>query len=114
MKCQDAEAKIQAFIDDELTGETLANFVRHIDNCHSCYEEMETSYLLKEALNRLENGETFDLSGELNTKLANMRECLEFHKGLTAVRRAISISAAIILVMCGLYIICSNYMMYMF
>ena len=54
MQCKDAEQLIQNFINDDLTGEPLANFVRHIDHCHSCYEEMETSYLLKEALSRLE------------------------------------------------------------
>lgn len=110
MKCQEAEQKIQSFIDDELTGESLANFVRHINSCHSCYEEMETSYLLKEALGRLENGETFDLSGELTTKLNNMNECLDFHKMLTVVRRSVSVCAAIILVMCGLYILFTNYL----
>lgn len=111
MKCQEAEQKIQLFIDDELTGESLNNFVRHIDNCHSCYEEMETSYLLKEALSRLENGETFDLSKELTNKLNNMRDCLETHKALTVVRRSISVCAAIILVMSGLYILFTNYLL---
>lgn len=111
MKCQDAQHKIQAFIDDELTGELLNNFIRHIDNCHSCYEEMETSYLLKEALSRLENGETFDLRGELNQKLNNMRECLELHSMLTAIRRTISVSAAIFLAMSVLYLIMTYFVL---
>lgn len=109
MKCQEVEQQIQNFINDDLTGELLANFVRHIDSCHSCYEEMETSYLLKEALSRLENGETFDLRGELTNKLANMRECLEVHKILTVIRRTISIMAAISLVMSGLYLLFTYY-----
>lgn len=111
MKCQEAEQKIQDFINDELTGEPLANFVRHIDHCHSCYEEMETSYLLKEALSRLENGETFDLHGELTNKLANMRECLEIHQILTIIRRTCSIMAAICLVMSGLYLLFTYYLL---
>jgi len=111
MKCQEAEQNIQAFIDDELTGEPLANFVKHIDNCHSCYEEMETSYLLKEALSRLENGETFDLRGELQAKMNNMRECLEIHSALTLFRRSISICAGISLVMSGLYILFTFYLL---
>lgn len=111
MKCQEAEQKIQAFIDDELTGEPLANFVKHIDHCHSCYEEMETSYLLKEALSRLENGETFDLRGELQEKMNNMRECLEIHNALTLFRRSVSICAGITVVMCGLYILITNYLL---
>lgn len=111
MKCQDAQQKIQAFIDDELTGELLNNFIRHIDSCHSCYEEMETSYLLKEALSRLENGETFDLRGELNQKLDNMRECLELHSMLTAIRRTVSVSAAILLAMSVLYLVITNYIL---
>jgi len=105
MKCQEAENLIRNFIDDDLTGEPLANFVRHIDHCHSCYEEMETSYLLKEALSRLENGEAFDLHGELTNKLTNMRECLEIHRYLTIARRTFSVVASILLVMSGLYIL---------
>ena len=111
MKCQDAELLIQNFINDDLTGEPLSNFIRHIDNCHSCYEEMETSYLLKEALSRLENGETFDLHGELTNKLTHMRECIEVHKILTIIRRAISITAAISLVMSSLYLLFTFYLL---
>ena len=111
MKCQEAEQLIKNFINDDLTGEPLANFVRHIDQCHSCYEEMETSYLLKEALSRLENGETFDLHGELTNKLTNMRECLDIHKVLTVIRRTISIIAAILLVMSVLYLLFTFYLL---
>ena len=111
MKCQEAEQLIQNFINDDLTGEPLANFVRHIDHCHSCYEEMETRYLLKEALSRLENGETFDLHGELTNKLSNMRECLEIHRVLTVLRRTISICAAILIVMSGLYLLFTYYLL---
>jgi len=111
MKCQEAEQQIQNFINDNLTGEPLANFVRHIDSCHSCYEEMETSYLLNEALTRLENGETFDLRRELTNKLTNMRECLEVHSILTIARRTISIFAAIFLVMSALYILFTYYLL---
>lgn len=111
MKCQEAEQLIQNFINDDLTGEPLANFVRHIDNCHSCYEEMETSYLLKEALSRLENGETFDLHGELTNKLSNMRECLEVHKVLTVIRRTMSIMASILLAMSFLYLLFTYYLL---
>lgn len=111
MKCQEAEQLIQNFINDDLTGEPLANFVRHIDKCHSCYEEMETSYLLKEALSRLENGETFDLHGELTNKLTNMRECLKIHGILTIARRSINIIAAILLVMSLLYILFTYFLL---
>lgn len=111
MKCQEAEQQIQKFIEDDLTGEPLANFVHHIDNCHSCYEEMETSYLLKEALSRLENGETFDLHNELTEKLNNMRDCLEFHRMLTIARRSFSVCSVILVVMSGLYILYTYFLL---
>jgi len=111
MKCQECEQQIQKFIDDDLTGEPLANFVSHIDTCHACYEEMETSYLLKEALSRLENGETFDLHNELTEKLNNMRECLDFHRILTVIRRTISVCAAILIGMSALYILFTYFLL---
>ena len=104
MNCIEAESKIQAFIDDKLSGEPLDEYITHIRGCHSCYEEMETSYLLKEALARIENGETLNLHRELMSKIDITNSCYNLHKVLTAVRRMVMIISVIIVVFDSLYL----------
>lgn len=104
MKCQDAEQYISLFIEDRLTGSALQEFITHIEDCHSCYEEMETNYLLKEALLRLEDGDAFDLHSELLQKLDNMRKCASVHELLTITRRIILIAAGLALIAALLYV----------
>ena len=69
MKCSETEQFIQLYIDDQLTGPQLRDFLTHIESCPKCYEEMEINYLIKEALLRLEDGKTFDLRKELKQKI---------------------------------------------
>ena len=97
MKCQDMERYITLFIDDRLTGTRLKEFVEHIENCSGCFDEMETNYLLKEALKRLEVEGSYDLHGDLMQKIRNTKKCLEVHETITMLRRVAMISAGIAL-----------------
>ena len=97
MKCQDMERYISLFINDELSGMRMKEFIEHIEDCSSCFDEMETNYLLKEALNRLETEGSYDLHGDLMDKLKNTRRCVEVHEMVTMVRRVVLICAGIAL-----------------
>ena len=68
MKCQDMERYITLFINDELSGIRMREFIEHIESCSSCFDEMETNYLLKEALLRLEKEGSYDLHGHDQTR----------------------------------------------
>lgn len=95
MKCQDMERYIPLFIDDRLTGVRLKEFIEHIENCDACFDEMETNYLLKEALNRLAVEGSYDLHGDLMRKIRNTKKCLEVHEIITMLRRVLMICAGI-------------------
>ncbi len=97
MKCQDMERYIPLFINDRLTGLKLKEFIEHIESCDSCFDEMETSYLLKEALNRLSVEGSYDLHGDLMDKIKNTKKCLEVHEIITMLRRVLMICAGIAL-----------------
>ncbi|MCR5508601.1 MAG: zf-HC2 domain-containing protein [Lachnospiraceae bacterium] len=97
MKCQDTEKYINLFIDDKLTGIRLKEYIEHIEGCDSCFDEMETNYLLKGALLRLEEEGSYDLHGELITKIRNTKKCLEVHEMVTMLRRVALICAGIAL-----------------
>jgi len=57
------------FLDRSLDGDDLRQFIIHIKKCPVCEEELGTEYLLKEALPRIENGETVKLKNELDLRL---------------------------------------------
>jgi len=97
MNCQESEQLIQDFIDDRLAGDELEAFLYHIGRCSSCFDEMETSFLLKEALARLEDGTSFDLHSELKEKIALMEKCVRFRNRLAVVRRVVLTVAGLIL-----------------
>lgn len=97
MTCQESEQYIQAFVDDKLTGDELEAFLWHINNCHTCYDEMETSYLLKEALARLEDGTSFDLHTELKEKISAMESFVIFRNHASIFRRLILTVSGLIL-----------------
>ena len=97
MKCSETEQAIQQYIDDQLTGPRLRDFLTHIEGCPKCYEEMEINYLIKEALLRLEDGKTFDLRKELKQKIQSSKSCLMLHEYLIAIRQLLLLGTMVML-----------------
>lgn len=69
MNCKEAEKKIPSFLNDELDGRGLAEFVEHIEDCPECMEELSIQFLVAEGMEQLEQGNNFNLQEALTTKL---------------------------------------------
>ena len=69
MDCKEAEKKIPLFLDDELDGRELAEFVEHIEGCPECMEELSIQFLVTEGMEQLEQGNNFNLQEALRRKL---------------------------------------------
>ena len=69
MDCKEAEQLIQSYIDRDMDYDNLHGFMQHIGKCKECRDELEIRLLIKEGLQSLEKGESFDLSRELNGRL---------------------------------------------
>lgn len=54
MTCKEAEQMVTPYIKDELTDKELAEFLEHIEDCSSCYEELEIYYTLYTGLSQLD------------------------------------------------------------
>ena len=67
------------FVENKLVGEYLWQFLTHVEKCPECFEELETRYLIAEALNRLENGEAIDLRSELKNKIRLSKRAMYLH-----------------------------------
>ena len=71
MDCLKAQTCITSYVDGELTGDTLKEFLLHVKWCTNCREELEIYYTLIEATRQLDEGllTTNDFMKELEEKI---------------------------------------------
>ena len=62
MDCRTAQSLINSYIEKKLTVEQLDQFLKHVENCPSCYDELETYFIVYYAMKRLDN----DKEGSFN------------------------------------------------
>lgn len=69
MKCTQFEKMIPDFIQKKMDFVTLESFCRHADSCENCKEELTIQFLVTEGMQRLEEGEAFDLQREMDLRM---------------------------------------------
>ena len=69
MNCKEVEKNIPRFLRKECSAKEEIALLEHIIHCPECKEELSIQLLLTEGINRLENGESFDLNKELDKLL---------------------------------------------
>lgn len=79
MNCKEFEKRIPDFIEERMDFLTLEEFGEHMESCAECREELVISFLVSEGMQRLENGEAFDLNGELDKRVAAAQKKVHFH-----------------------------------
>lgn len=57
MNCHTAEGMVSRYINHTLSVEELEEFLKHIQACSSCYEELETYFIVHEAVQQLDEKE---------------------------------------------------------
>ncbi len=57
MTCLEAQSNIMAFIDGKLSDDEVVDFVRHMQSCRNCSEELEIYYTLIVGMRKLDNNE---------------------------------------------------------
>ena len=79
MNCLKAQTCITSYIEGELSGNELKDFLLHVKGCNHCREELEIYYTLMEATRQLDEGllTTNDFMKELEDKIN--RELKEIH-----------------------------------
>lgn len=69
MNCRDYRALMQPFLADELEEKKTKQLLTHLNDCQECKEEIKIQYLVKEGMERLETGRSFDFQKEFNEKM---------------------------------------------
>lgn len=96
--CRTCESYMDDFLDRNIIGEELYDFLNHILSCDECYEELETRYLVSEVLLRLESGETIDLRAELKNKVKGARRALRMHSYTVHIFESLEVVAAVVFI----------------
>lgn len=91
MNCKEFKNNIQDFLYDSLDDNTLSGFLRHLDSCQDCRDELSIQYLVYEGLERLEAGATFDVEKDLSQIVDRERKRLRFRTGLMQMAAAAEI-----------------------
>jgi hypothetical protein len=82
MTCKDAEKLISPFLSDDLDNRELSEFLKHVENCPECKEELTIQFLVLVGMKRLEDGNTFNLRNELDNMLKGAKKKLRNRKYL--------------------------------
>ena len=56
-------AMIPRYLSDDLSDRELLAFLTHVRNCHTCYEELETAFMVDRTVHYLDNDLDDDLEG---------------------------------------------------
>ena len=81
MNCKEFEKNIPEFIAGKLDFLTLQEFGEHMQECPGCKEELVIQFLVTEGMQRLEDGDAFDLQRELEIRLTEAkRKVMSFLK----------------------------------
>jgi len=98
MTCKEAEKLIPLFLDDDLDNKDLAEFIEHIDNCPECKEELTIQFLVKTGMQRLEDGNTFNLKQELLILIKNAKKRLKFRRNLFLLSILLELAVVVLVV----------------
>ena len=79
--CRQAETLVARYIKHTLSTDELEEFLDHIEHCSSCYDELETYFIVHEAIQQLdekEDGTVLDFRELLERRYIRQKRWLHF------------------------------------
>lgn len=101
MDCKEFQRLIPDYINQKLDFRVLDQFNEHRKNCEDCQEELVIRFLVTEGIQRLEEGDAFDLQKELRQHLEEAEKRIRFHKCFLCIGEILE-AAAILTVVAGI------------
>ena len=83
MNCRTAEEMVNQYMNHTLSIEEMEEFLDHIQSCSSCYDELETYFIVHEAMQQLaeDDGDTvLDFRKLLNQDIQRARRRIRIMK----------------------------------
>ncbi|MCI8542384.1 hypothetical protein [Acetatifactor aquisgranensis] len=104
-ECREFEKLIPGFIGRKLDFPTLKRFYEHRESCEECKEELDIRFLVSEGMQRLEDGNAFDLQSELRERLDETRRKIKVNCAFLYAGIAMELVAACLLVSAFVWIL---------
>ncbi len=102
MNCQTAESMVNRYIEHDLSVDELENFLEHVENCPSCYDELETYFIVHAAMQQLDEKQedtVLDFKELLEEDIRKSRRYIrkkKFHRAIAAVAVCVLIAALVV------------------
>ena len=102
MNCRTAEGMVNGYINHELSLKELEEFLDHIQTCSSCYDELETYFIVHEAMQQLDEKQedtVLDFKELLEEDIRKSRRYIrkkKFHRAIAAVAVCVLIAALVV------------------
>lgn len=97
MDCKEFEKLIPVFLSRKMDFLTMERFVKHMEECPGCSEELEIQFLVVEGMLRLEEGDAFDLQKELESQLGEAGRKVKFHRTFLRLGVVLEILAVLVI-----------------
>lgn len=93
MNCKEFERLIPDYVEKKMDYLTLKRFSDHMEHCSDCKEELVIQFLVTKGIERLEDGNAFDLQGELNQRLEEARRKVRLYSRISRIGLLLEILA---------------------
>ena len=106
--CRQAETLVARYINHTLSTDELEEFLDHIETCPSCYDELETYFIVHEAMQQLdeeEDGTVLDFKKLLEQEIRRSRRSIRQTRGIRFTVGLISMAAAVALCVFVIFVI---------
>ena len=103
LSCRQYEKQIPMYLNKTLSDEETIELIDHVKKCPSCREELTIQYLVGRGLQSLNDGNEFNLAGELDKKLskahARLNRLYRLNRFSWVLRTIVVIEAVILFVL---------------
>ena len=105
MECKEFEKLIPDFFERKMDFPTLNQFNEHMKQCPDCKEELTIRFLVTEGIQRLEEGDAFDLQKELRQQLDEAEKKIRKNKRFLRLGEVIEILAILVIIGLAVWVI---------
>jgi hypothetical protein len=100
--CSMAQNMITPYINDRLSMQETERFIRHVETCSECKEELWVYYTIMTGMKKLDDDEnmSMDFTAELRRKLKKSEDKILRHKRTLIVKRILFVAVII----CGIWL----------
>ncbi len=99
MKCIEARRMVSPFVDKKLTDKETEQFLKHIEHCSDCMDELDIYFTMYKAMDTLDSGlhHEYDFKKMLENEIRSVRYGIMRRKIVRASRSIILVLAEILL-----------------